>query len=166
MRRPLTTLLALLLGVGAALLVACGDGTSGGVPAANASDLKSQINDVRQAVDDGRCTDVPGQLKQVDEGVDDLPPSTDTQLVRGLRDGADTLRRVAVNECNARDEDTTTTETTTTETTTTETVPEETTPDETVPQETTPIPTTPTPTTTIPTPPPVPEPPPPPPPPP
>jgi hypothetical protein len=155
--RPLPHLLALLLGVAAALLAACG-GTSGGIPSANAGDLKSQIADVQQAVDSGRCSDVSGQLKQVDERIDDLPPSTDTQLVRTLREGADRLRSVAIEQCDATPAQTTT-ETTPTETETT-TTPAETT---TTPTDTntTPTTTTPstTPTTTTPVPPPVPEPP-------
>jgi outer membrane biosynthesis protein TonB len=141
-RRTLPYLLAALLGVGAAVLAACGSGSDSGIPAANAGDLKSQINDVRQAVDDGRCSDVPGQLRQVDEGIDDLPPSTDDQLVNNLRDGANKLLDLAREECDATPAETTTTETTTTETTTTETAPVETTPQ---PTETT---TTETPTTT------------------
>lgn len=145
-RRLLPHLLAALLGVGAALLVACGAGTEGGIPAANADDLKSQIEDVRQAVDDGRCSDVPGQLRQVDEGIDDLPPSTDEQLVTNLRDGADTLRRLAADECEAPTE-TTETETTQTETLTTEEPP----PTETAPAETTTVPPPPTMTAPAPT---------------
>jgi cell division protein FtsN len=139
--RPLAHLLALLLGVAAALLVACGGGTDDGIPSANAGDLKSQIEDVQQAVDSGRCSDVYGQLKQVDERIDDLPPSTDPQLVRSLRDGADTLRGVAIEECDATPANTTTETTTQTET---ETTPVETT---TTPTDTT---TTATPTTTVP----------------
>ena len=122
-RRILPHLLAALLGAGAALLAACGSGTTGGIPEANAGDLKSQIVAVRQAVDDGRCSDVPGQLRQVDEGIDDLPTSTDEQLVTNLRDGADTLRRIAADECQPTE----TTETQTTETQT-PTVEEEPTP--------------------------------------
>ena len=160
-RRPLTHLLALLLCIAAALLAACG-GTSDGVPSANAGDLKSQLEDVQQAVDSGRCSDVYGQLKQVDERIDDLPPSTDAQLVRSLRDGADRLRSVAIEQCDATPAQTTTETTTTeTDTTTTETdattTPTDTT---TTPTTTTTTPTTPTtPTTTTPVPPPVPEPP-------
>jgi hypothetical protein len=105
--RPLPHLLALLLGVAAALLAACG-GTSDGIPSANAGDLKSQIEDVQQAVDSGRCSDVYGQLKQVDERIDDLPPSTDPQLVRTLREGADQLRSVAIEQCDATPAETTT----------------------------------------------------------
>ena len=154
-RRILPHLLAALLGAGAALLAACGSGTTGGIPEANAGDLKSQIVDVRQAVDDGRCSDVAGQLRQVDEGIDDLPPSTDEQLVTNLRDGADTLRRLATDECQPQ------TETTETQTTETQTVEEEPTPTETQTQTTeepTPTETAPTPTTQEPPPPPEPQP--------
>ena len=91
-RRTVPFLLAALRGVGAALRAACGSGTSAGIPSADAGDLKRQIKDVRQAVEDGRCSDVPGQLRQVDEGIDNLPPSVDDQLVNNLREGADKLQ--------------------------------------------------------------------------
>jgi outer membrane biosynthesis protein TonB len=163
-RRILPFLLAALLGGGSALLAACGSGSDAGIPAADATTLKSQITDVREAVEDGRCSDVPGQLRQVDDGIDDLPPSVDDQLVNSLRDGANKLLGLAREECGATTTETTTTETTTTETTT-ETNPVETT---TQPTETTTTQTTPTPppTATQPAPPPepVPEPVPPPPP--
>lgn len=166
-RRTLPYLLALALGAGTALLAACGGGgTKNGIPAASAGELKSQIEDVKQAVDDGRCSDVRGQLRQVDSGIDDLPRSVDQTLVAALRDGADKLRSSAVDECDPdAATQTTTTDTTTTETTTTDTttVPDTTT--EPTFTETTPTPTTPTepppPVTTTPVPPPVtPEPPP------
>jgi hypothetical protein len=159
-RRTLPFLLALALGASTALLAACGGGgTKDGIPAASAGELKSQIEDVKQAVDDGRCSDVRGQLRQVDSGIDNLPGSVDPTLVSALRDGADKLRDSAVDECDP-DAGTTTTETTTTETTPTETTPTETTPTETF-TETTPTETTPTEpppppaTTTTPVPPPV-----------
>ena len=117
-RRGLPYLLAIVLGVGAALLAACGGGTKSGIPSAYAGELKSQIEDVRQATDDGRCSQVPDQLKQVDDSIDALPQSTDEQLVSALRDGADKLRQAAVDACDSTPTETTTTETTPTETTT------------------------------------------------
>lgn len=111
-RRNVPYLLAALLGVGAALLAACGSNTEAGIPAAKADDLKSQIVDVRQAVEDGRCPDVPGQLRQVDDRIDDLPPSTDDGLVNNLRKGADRLREVAREECDTKTTETTPTQTT------------------------------------------------------
>ncbi len=153
--------LAIVLGMSTALLAACGGGsTKGGVPSASAGELKSQITDVGQAVDGGRCNEVQGQLRQVDQGIDQLPGTTDDQLVSALRDGADRLRRVAVDECDPDNgTETTTTETTPPETTTTDTVPQETETTDTLPTETVPeeeIPTEPPPPAeTTPTPPPV-----------
>jgi hypothetical protein len=120
--------------VGAALLAACGSNGDGRIPAASASDLKREITDVREAVEDDRCADVSGQLRQVDEGIDDLPPSVDNQLRSHLRDGANRLLDAARDECDAAPTETTTTETLPEEETTTETAPTET--------ETTPPPTT------------------------
>jgi cell division protein FtsN len=158
-RRSLPYLLALALGASTALLAACGGGgTKNGIPAASAGELKSQIEDVKQAVDDGRCSDVRGQLRQVDSGIDDLPGSVDPTLVSALRSGADKLRASAVDEC-VPDAGTQTTETTTTETvpTQTPTVPQTTTEPtftETTPTVTTPPPPPPPPVTTTPAPPP------------
>ena len=154
-RRALPYLLALLLGMSTALLAACGGGgTKGGIPSASAGELKSQITDVGQAVDGDRCSEVEGQLEQVDEGIEQLPATTDDRLVSALRDGADRLRRVAIEKCEEEDTETTTTATTPTETTPEEPDPE---PTETLPTETTQTPTTttpaPPPPTTTPTPP-------------
>jgi len=151
-RRGLPYALALLLGMSAALLAACGgaSGTKSGIPSASAGELKSQITDVGQAVDSGRCEEVQGQLRQVDEGIDQLPKTTDDQLVSALRNGADRLRRVAVDECDPDNG----TQTTTTQTDTTETVPEEPAPTDTVPDEPTEEPTQTIPPVTAPTPPP------------
>ena len=143
-RRTLPYLLALTLGASAALLAACGGGgTKDGIPAASAGELKSQIEDVKQAVDDGRCSDVRGQLRQVDSGIDDLPGSVEPTLVSALRDGAEKLRSSAVDECDP-DAGTQTTETTTTETPRTETTTAPETTTEPTFTETTPTETTPT----------------------
>ncbi|HEV7805004.1 MAG TPA: hypothetical protein VGO80_04245 [Solirubrobacteraceae bacterium] len=147
-RRPLPHLVALALGVGAALLVACGASTKGGIPAASAGELKSQIADVQQAVDGGRCDDLEGQLSQVDDGVQALPATVDRRLRSSLRDAADRLRREAVDECDGGEPTTpTTTEPAETQTeppptTTTTTTPTTTAPAQT---QTEPPPTTPPP---------------------
>ena len=156
-RRGLPYALALLLGMSAALLAACGgaSGTKSGIPSASAGELKSQITDVGQAVDSGRCEEVQGQLRQVDEGIDQLPKTTDDQLVSALRNGADRLRRVAIDECDPDNGTQTTTTQTTPQTDTTETVPEEPAPTDTVPDEPTEEPTQTIPPVTAPTPPPV-----------
>jgi hypothetical protein len=168
LRRLLPYFLALALGSSTALLGACGGGgTKNGIPAASAGELKSEIEDVKQAVDDGRCSDVRGQLRQVDDAIDNLPASVDPTLVSALRSGADKLRARAVDECSTDTQ--TTTQTTTTDTTTTETPPTDTTtlpdtttqppPTDTIPAEPPPPPPPPpTPTTTTPAPPPPPSP--------
>jgi cell division protein FtsN len=166
MRRHLPHLVALLLGAGAALLVACGGTTKGGIPAASAGELKSQIEDVQQAVDGGRCNELDGQLRQVDNGIEALPKTVDARLRQSLADAGDRLRRAANNECAettpTETQTTEATETAPTETTTTETQTTETT--ETVPPETTtvapPPPPPPPPAQTTPVPPPPVEPPP------
>jgi hypothetical protein len=140
MIRTLPYLLALVLGVGAALLAACGQTTRGGIPAADASGLKRQLDNVRQRVADGRCDQLAGQLREVNNRIDELPRSVDARLVKALRNGADRLQRRAVEDCNANSVPT---ETQTTPTVT-ETVPTQT---ETAPPETT---TTPPETTTTP----------------
>ena len=149
-RRLYPHVLALALGAGAALLVACGGTTKGGIPSASAGDLKSQIEDVQQAVDGGRCDEVSGQLRQVDDGIDELPATVDERLTQALRDASDKLRASAISQCNEPEETETVTEPEPAETQT-ETVPPET---ATVPPETatTPPETTPTPPETTPAP--------------
>jgi hypothetical protein len=158
MLRVLPYAIALLLGVGAAVLAACGESTRGGIPAAEASNLKSQLEDVRQRVADGRCAELDEQLRRVDDGIDNLARSVDARLVRSLSNGANRLRQTALEECNDNRVQTQTE----TEPTVTETQPPEptTTETETTPPETTT--TTPPETTTTTTPPPTLEPPPPP----
>jgi cell division septation protein DedD len=121
MPRPFPLIIALVLGVAAAMLVACGTGTKDGIPAADAGELKSQIEDVRQAVEARRCGDVPGQVRQVVAQVDRLPSSVDARLREELRNGAERLRSQAIEDCNASLAQTTETVTTTVPTTTTPT---------------------------------------------
>ena len=150
MVRALPYLLALLLGVGAALLAACGETTRGGIGASDAAGLKRQLEDVRQRVADGRCEQLAGQLRDVDTRIDELPRSVDARLVRALRNGATRLQRRAVEDCNANSvptETQTTPPVTETTPTQTETTPPETT---TTPPDTTTVPPD---TTTVPPPP-------------
>jgi hypothetical protein len=141
--------LAFVLGVSAAFAASCtSGGVKGGLPQTSANDLKAQIADVQEFVDRGDCDGIDGQLRQVQEAIDNLPASTDEALVTNLRQGAERLQSTAITACNSRTETQTQSQTqpqeTVTETipTVTETVPEttptvpETTP--TVPPETTP----------------------------
>jgi hypothetical protein len=156
MRHTLPYLLALLLGVGAALLAACGQGTRGGIPAADASSLNRELEGVRSGVADGHCGQLATQLRAIDTRVDRLPRSVDPKLVQALRDGADRLQRRAVSECNTNSLPADTATQTTPTVTETTTAPDTTTqPDTTTtptPTDTTPTPTdtTPTPTDTLP----------------
>jgi TolA-binding protein len=147
MRHTLPYLLALLLGVGAALLAACGQGTRGGIPAADASSLNRELEAVRSRVADGQCSQLATQLRAINTRIDRLPRSVDPQLVQALRDGADRLQRRAVSECNANSVATDTATQTTPTVTETTTAPDTTTQPDTTPTDTT---TTPTPTETTP----------------
>jgi hypothetical protein len=147
MRAALPFLLALVLGVAAAALVACGSSTSSRrqlIPQTSAQRLKNALDDARRAVADGNCTAAARALARARGVLVNLPSSVDAQLVDRLRQGLDNLQRIAPRQC--RDQQTTTQAPATTETTTPETTPTETTP--TTPTDTTPTSTTTTPTTT------------------
>jgi hypothetical protein len=100
MRRGLPQLAALTLGVGAALLAGCGSGTRGGIPRSDASDIKGQLEDIRNRVSDGSCDNLSSQLRDVNTSIDNLPRAVDNRLVEELRDGADRLQVAAVRDCN------------------------------------------------------------------
>jgi hypothetical protein len=133
MRVALAILLAAVLGVAAAGLAACGSSDSARrkfIPQRSADRLKSELTDVRQAVDDGDCEGAASAISQARTRVGSLPPAVDDQIVKSLRDGLDNLATVAQRECQEHatptttEEDTsetTTPETTTPETTTTDT---------------------------------------------
>ena len=144
MRRSAVVLvLAFVLGLAAAFASSCaGDGVKGGLSSTTAKDLKAQISDVQEFVDRGDCDGIDGQLRQVQEAIDNLPPSTEQRLVDNLRQGADQLQSAALAACNERTE----TQETQTQETVTETIPTVTTTAPTT--ATTPPPTT---TTTPPT---------------
>jgi hypothetical protein len=150
--RAVPFVLAAILGVAAAALVSCG-GTAGSrsdlIPQGSADKLKTELADVRSAVDDGDCEAASRALSQARGTVGRLPASVDDRLVARIREGISQLETLAPEECAQQQTQTTTvptTETTTPETTaTTDTTPTETT--DTTPTETTTT-TTPTETTT------------------
>lgn len=124
---PLAT--AVLLGVAAALLVACGSSGIGLIPAASAGPLQSDFEAVAQAAQsgDGNCLATESALGKTQQDYLALPASVDAGLRRRLREGIDNLRKVALQMCAQPSPATTatstqqspTTPTTTTETTTT-----------------------------------------------
>lgn len=145
-RRFLPFVLAFALGLGAALLTACGSSSKALIPAGNADQLKNDIAKVSDAIDAGKCDRINAALDQAETDVESLPNHVSVRLVARLKEGIARLRTQAPRACALNTVTTTTTETVTTQTTVT-TVPPITT-------ATTTTPTTPpvtTPTTTTPT---------------
>jgi cell division protein FtsN len=144
MRSALPYVLALVLGVSAAVLAACGsssDDRKEFIPQRSADRLSSALSDVRSAVDDGDCEAAASAIARARGVLVNLPSAVNDDLVTRLRQGLDNLEEVAPQECEQQDTQTQTQETTTT------TAPEETTPEETTATETTPTDTTTTETT-------------------
>jgi hypothetical protein len=155
LRRLLPFLLAFALGIGAAAgLAACGGGGGSSkalIPASNADQLKSDLDDVSAAVDNQECSKADTALAQLQRDIQQLPAATSNRLSRKLTEGYDRLRRQADKECQPTTTSTQTVPTTTTivptNTVTTTTTPTTTT--TTTPTTTTPTTTTPTTTETI-----------------
>jgi hypothetical protein len=137
MRAAVPYLLAAVLGVAAAALVACGGSGSSSrrqfIPERSAARLRSALDDVRSAVDDGDCNAAARAVVRAKGILVSLPSAVSDRLVARLDQGVDNLRDVAARECQKQQTQTQTQPTTTT----------------TAPQDTTP--TTPTDTTTTPT---------------
>jgi hypothetical protein len=152
MPRPLTFLLALVLGASAAGLVACGGSDNPHLLSAGRADRIGQaLDEVRAAVDDHNCQGAERALARLDDSLSSLPDDTDPQLRRKLTEGASALATQAGKECTETDTTPTTTETTPTTTQVTTATTETTTTPTTTETTTTTTPTTTTPTTTTPT---------------
>jgi len=150
MRAALPFLLAAVLGVGCGVLAACGSGSgdrSDLIPQSSADRMKSALDDVRSAVDDGNCDSAGRALARARGVLVNLPASVDDRLVNNLRQGFNNLTNIVPKECQEQQQSTST-ETTTPETTT-ETTPANTATTDTTP--TTPTTSTGTTTTTTPT---------------
>jgi len=111
MRAPLIALLAALLGFGAAGLLACGGGTRGGLPVGRANDIKDRLQDVRDAVADGKCKRTDTALAKLRLTVEGTPPTVRRRLRDRLGEGVDALARQAPIDC-AKAQSTTSTATT------------------------------------------------------
>ena len=107
--------IAALLGVCAAVLVACGSSGTGLIPAASAGPLQSDFEAVAQAAQsgNGNCTATESALGKTQQDFLALPASIDAGLRKRLREGIDHLRTVALAMC-AQPSATATTSTTTT----------------------------------------------------
>jgi hypothetical protein len=150
-RAPLPHLVALLLGVGAAVAVGCGD-RSNLIPAGKADNLTQQLSDIKSRIDEGDCDGITDDVRKFRASVTSLPGTVDRELRQRLREGADSLHAHAAEQCAQVKAGQTQTETTDTTTTETDTTPTETDTTETQTQtQTTATETTPPETTTEPT---------------
>jgi hypothetical protein len=127
------SLAAALLGVAAAVLVACGSSGTGLIPAASAGPLQSDFEAVAQAAQsgNGNCLETESKLGQTQQDFLALPASVDAGLRKRLSEGIANLRKVALAMCAQPSPGATTTTTqptTTTSTSTTPTTPTTTTP--------------------------------------
>jgi cytoskeletal protein RodZ len=147
----LRVLLAGLLGVSAALLVACGSSGKGLIPTANAGPLQSDFEAVAQAAEsgEGNCTATEAAIQKTESDFAALPATVDAGLRKTLDAGIANLRHRALALCAQQFPQTTSTSTTKTSTTPTTTTNTQTTPTATTPAhtETSTTPTTPTVTT-------------------
>ena len=150
-RRLPPLLLALVLGLLAALAVACGEERDDRrlLSPSRAEAIKEELDKIDARVERGECVELQPAFIRLRRAVDGLPAGTDRRLRRRLSDGVENLERVARDDCRSNRPETTETTETDPETVP-ETVPPETTP-ETTPPPTEPPPTTPPPTTPPPT---------------
>jgi hypothetical protein len=133
--------LAALLGVAAAVLVACGSSGNGLIPAAQAEPLHADIEAVERAAEEGNgnCTATEAALLKTDQDYAALPRAVNATLRGKLRLGIENLHKVAQEACAQPIAQTTST-------TAPNTAPTTSTPTTTTPKTTT-TPTTPTTTT-------------------
>jgi hypothetical protein len=97
----LRILLAGLLGVSAALLVACGSSGKGLIPTANAGPLQSDFEAVAQAAQsgEGNCTATEAAIEKTESDFAALPATVDAGLHKTLSVGIANLRRRALALC-------------------------------------------------------------------
>jgi cell division septation protein DedD len=101
--------LAGMLGVGAALLVACGAASSPLIPASNAGPLQSDFDAVQSSVQSGDCTDTKSEVQKTQDDLAALPGTVSPQLLETLTTGVQTLAARAATECKQNAAATTTT---------------------------------------------------------
>jgi cell division septation protein DedD len=149
----LRLLLAGALGVGAALLVACGSGGANLIPVANAGPLQNDFNAIAYAVANGNCAAATSALQRAHSDAAALPSTVDPRVKNRINEGLADLDSTAPSECAKNSTSTQTTSapptaTQTTSTQTTTTAPPPTTSTTTPTTTTTPPTTTTTPPTT------------------
>jgi hypothetical protein len=115
-------LLAALLGVSAALIVACGSSTKGLIPAGSATPLQNDVDAVEAAAGSGNgdCGPTEAAIVKLEQDYAALPQSVNGGLRNNLHQGVSNLHKKALEACAeplAGTTGTTTTATTKTETT-------------------------------------------------
>jgi len=88
-----------VLGVGAALLVACGASSSQLIPAGNAGPLQSDFDAIASSVKGGDCTATKQGVQQAQQDLAALPGTVNPQLLQTLTTGVHTLAARAGTEC-------------------------------------------------------------------
>ncbi len=88
-----------LLGVLAALLVACSGSSKGLIPAADAGPLQSDFEAVAQKAANGDCAATNAALLKTEDDFGKLPASVDAGLRGRLREGITKLRPHALEAC-------------------------------------------------------------------
>ncbi len=145
--------LTCMLGIAAALLIACGGSSAKLIPVADAGPLQSDFETVAQDAEagNGSCATTEAAILKTQQDFDVLPASVDSGLRQTLRQGIENLRARSLMLCAQPLAQTTATNTTP-KTTTSTTTPTTTTPTTTTPTTTTPTITTPStpPTSTTP----------------
>lgn len=117
MRNLLRMIPAALLGVGAAVLVACGGSGKGLIPTANAGPLQSDFQAVVHAAQEGNCPATEAQIRKTEDDLHRLPASVDGGLRGRLEEGVENLAARARVLCSQPQTQTATTATTPTTTT-------------------------------------------------
>jgi len=99
--RLLRATLAALLGVAAALLVACSSSSKGLIPTGDAGPLQSDFEAVARAAEkgDGSCVATESALLKTDQHFAALPASVDSGLRDTLRQGIENLRSRSLALC-------------------------------------------------------------------
>jgi cell division septation protein DedD len=97
-RRLLPPLLALVLGVAAAVAVGCGD-RSNLIPPTTASSLKDQLAQIKADVDAGACDGLDAQLRRVHDEATSLDGKVDRRLRIRINDGIAALQKTAATDC-------------------------------------------------------------------
>ena len=95
--------LALMLGLGAALLVSCGGSAANLIPAQDAGPLEHDIQAVADAAGagNGHCEGTERAIEQTESEYRRLPSNVDEGLLSRLSEGIENLREHALHECRS-----------------------------------------------------------------